>query len=577
MKKGVLFLLSALTFGTLVTTSITSCASSQNDDSVATISIFSKSDVVTYEIENSKETYSAGDKISLKLTFQDGYDLAYVTLNGEKVEDITSITLKSGDNVINIYAKGTNGNEGSTNIRDFVFEATNNGREYSVISYIPSGILPSIVEIPETFNGKPVTSLDYRVNKDGSVISRYNFGGVKGIFIPKTIKNIDGNVFRTNVSVASFKVDEANENFSSDGTNLFNKDKTKLISYAQGSKGEVVIPTTVKTIGEYAFFGANELSKVTLNEGLTKIEKYAFASCKQISEIVIPNSVTQIDEYAFQNCLDLKKVILSESLTRIPSYCFSQCSKIAEITIPASVKTISTYAFFSTGGLKKITFREGLATIGETAFSYTGVEELNFPKSLRSIGKSAFAGCDYLTKVHFEEGIESLGDTVFNVTKQLNEINIPASLTKIGKACFTACLSLKEFVVNENNVNYKSIDGVLFDKEGKTLISYPNSKDAKEYVIPSTTEKLDYHSFNYISNHPLGESSTYYSLENLTIPKSVKIMENPFYGAKLREVIYEGTEEEFLLINSTIIVDNNPVSWNDGSSIAKITYKGSKA
>ena len=85
-----------------------------------------------------------------------------------------------------------------------------------------------------------------------------------------------------------------------------------LVAYA-GDDSNVVIPDTVKIIGEYACSYNNNIKQVTIPDSVTKISKAAFAYCHNITEITIPASVTKIEQYAFSNCTQLKNVTFEAS------------------------------------------------------------------------------------------------------------------------------------------------------------------------------------------------------------------------------------------------------------------------
>ena len=63
------------------------------------------------------------------------------------------------------------------------------------------------------------------------------------------------------------------------------------------------------------------------------------------------------------------------------------------------------------------------------------------------------------------------------------------------KNAFHYCINLKSIDVNINNKKYKSIDGVLFTKDGKTLITYPASKEESSYIIPIDVEEIEFDAF----------------------------------------------------------------------------------
>jgi hypothetical protein len=127
------------------------------------------------------------------------------------------------------------------------------------------------------------------------------------------------------------------------------------------------------------------------------------------------------------------------------------------------------------------------------------------------IDHGAFDGCSGLTSVTIPEGVTSIGQFVFYGCSALVSVTIPASVTKIDFIFhpFWNCPSLKTISVSAQNRQYKDIDGVLFTKDGKTLLVYPaGGKTA--YMIPEGVATIEGAAFRYCK-----------SLASITIPASV--------------------------------------------------------
>jgi hypothetical protein len=101
------------------------------------------------------------------------------------------------------------------------------------------------------------------------------------------------------------------------------------------------------------FQGCSNLINVTLGDGITQIDEYAFYLCKSLSNITIPNGVTSIARYAFANCTALTNITIPSSVTTIGANTFSSCSNLASITsLRTTAPSISSNTFISvkTGG-----------------------------------------------------------------------------------------------------------------------------------------------------------------------------------------------------------------------------------
>jgi len=138
--------------------------------------------------------------------------------------------------------------------------------------------------------------------------------------------------------------------------------KTSTNELIQGCKN-TVIPNSVTSIGEEAFYNCSGLTSINLPDGLTSIGKWAFANCYGITSIVMPDSVTTIEDAAFQGCSGLTSIVISNSVTYIDVSAFGNCSSLTSVTIPDSVTRIAEHAFSNCSSLTSIT---SLATTAPT-------------------------------------------------------------------------------------------------------------------------------------------------------------------------------------------------------------------
>lgn len=79
------------------------------------------------------------------------------------------------------------------------------------------------------------------------------------------------------------------------------------------------------------------------------------------------------------------------------------------------------------------------------------------------------------------------------------KISIPSTIKQLSAASFGSCYYVEEFIVSDGSTDFKSVDGVLFNKNGDTLISYPSGKTDEKYVIPAEVKEVPVHAFYYAS------------------------------------------------------------------------------
>ncbi len=103
----------------------------------------------------------------------------------------------------------------------------------------------------------------------------------------------------------------------------------------------------------------------------------------------------------------------------------------------------------------------------------------------------------------------------FHGNQNLKTAYIPDSVSKIGSIAFTGCSNLTEIIVDDNNLNYCSVDGVLFNKDKTILLAYPAGKSANEYTVPDSVEIIESNAFCYCDY-----------LSNVIIPDSVRVIGN---------------------------------------------------
>ena len=177
---------------------------------------------------------------------------------------------------------------------------------------------------------------------------------------------------------------------------------------------DLVIPNTVNTIRNYAFYGCSALTSITIPNSVTSIGSSAFDRCSSLSSVTIPNSVTSIGSWAFCYCRSLTSITIGNSVKSIRDRAFSCCSSLTSITIPNSVTKIGDYAFEACSGLTSITIGNGVTSIGYNAFrSCSSLTSITIGNSVKSIGHAAFSSCSSLTSITIGNSVTSIGSDAF--------------------------------------------------------------------------------------------------------------------------------------------------------------------
>lgn len=165
---------------------------------------------------------------------------------------------------------------------------------------------------------------------------------------------------------------------------------------------EITVSEGVTSIGNNAFHSCNAESVDLQGTSLVSIGKNAFSRCTMLMSIFIPESVQSIGSEAFSLCEGLSMVELPTTLTIIPDGIFTDCALLESITIPDTVTEIGANAFLRCKVFSLETLPGGIKSIGAAAFENCGsIENLELPKTLESIGEAAFGGT-IIDKASFE-------------------------------------------------------------------------------------------------------------------------------------------------------------------------------
>lgn len=151
-----------------------------------------------------------------------------------------------------------------------------------------------------------------------------------------------------------------------------------------------------------------------------------------------------------------------------------------------------------TDKIKSVIVESGITSIANDAFSgCIKLESVSLPDTLETINGEVFWGCSSLGAIVLPDSLQYIGNKVFTNCSSLISITIPATVTSIGNSAFEYCESLEEIFVDDNNTEYKSIDGVLLSSDGTKLICCPMALNTAHYSMPNTVTKVMSRAFAY--------------------------------------------------------------------------------
>lgn len=243
---------------------------------------------------------------------------------------------------------------------------------------------------------------------------------------------------------------------------------------------KVNIPSKISVIGSSAFRTCMNLKHINLPEGLTTIDSEAFWGSGLEGNLVIPSTVNSVGIYGFAST-NIVSVSFLGDRTNLAANAFERCKNLQDVTLPDKLETIPNYAFLLCTSLSSIDFPETLKTIGACAFyGCESLKDLNLPDSVETIYTEAFGACTGLQSVELPKNLTTL---VLEYTGKTN-----------SRPAFYECRNLSEITVAEENRVYSSYDGCIYNKSKDTLLYVPDGKF--EAKVAKTVKRVERCLFN---------------------------------------------------------------------------------
>ena len=381
-----------------------------------------------------------------------------------------------------------------------IFEKTDAG--YSVTGYEGT---PTVVVIPDTHEGLPVTSIGDEVFAWCTSLT--------SVTIPDSVTSIEGAAFAWCTSLTS-----------------------------------ITIPNGVTSIGSSAFQDCTSLTSITIPDSVTSIEDYAFIGCYKLVEVYNKSSLEitagssdhgEVARYAKHVYTEEGGSWLSDTEDGFrflydgeTGYLVAYLGNETELTLPDSFTAydgtevtsyqINDYAFLNTHRM----MHELIGSNASMSPS-SSLTSVTIPNSVKSIGIGAFMYCDSLTSVTISDSVTSIGDYAFRYCASLASVAIPNGVTSIGWYAFNDCDSLETLTVAPGNPVYRSAGNCIIETETGTLI-----QGCSNSVIPSDG------SVTSIEDYAFAGCT---SLTSVTIPDSVTSIGSGAFSGCTAEIIWGGT------------------------------------
>ena len=322
---------------------------------------------------------------------------------------------------------------------------------------------------------------------------------------------------------------------------------TPIISSPSDTLKHVQLPSTLESIGRYAFWYCNGLTAMPSAPGLKTMDLCAFSSCLNMTEVVLPEGLQSIGESAFTTCQKLTSVTIPRSLRFVSVGAFNYCSKlqtvyadnlsdwcaidfdgiwanpcsfgaslymgeelVKDLVIPDGVEKVGKFQFYGCGSLVSVDFPKSVTAIESTAFEASSVQRVALPSNIKTVGSFAFCGCKSLSELTIEEGLQSIGQYAFSGCSSLKELILPDSLQTMVSYCFQNCTALEQvrFPIGLTDIpayafyECRALRELDFPETLKNIGSYGfyNCDALTSVTFPESVYSIGYNCFGACSN-----------------------------------------------------------------------------
>ncbi|MBR1735875.1 MAG: leucine-rich repeat domain-containing protein, partial [Firmicutes bacterium] len=343
----------------------------------------------------------------------------------------------------------------------------------------------------------------------------YENNDLKTVTISSVVEKIDPDAFVGCNNLEQINVERGSRSYRSEDGILYSADKEVLLCVPIGKKLETFsVPTTVRKIENCAFYGNDKLYSIIFPSELKEIGDHAFTNCSVLSKITTANKLEKIGRYAFAQT-DLSAIGLFSSLKEIGEGAFMG-TNLRSIKIPSSIEVIPEAAFYNCDNLKTVVMGDNVKDIGNYAFCDTAVEEIKLADKTTTIGYACFANCPKLKDIKLAN-VKVIGNAAFANCNEIEYFTVTKNIQQIGGEVFIGCDGLKNINVESGNQTFADIDGVLYDKGMTELIKYPASKYTTNYKLPGNIRNIVEGALDgckFISEYTVEGGNSYFSDED---------------------------------------------------------------
>lgn len=394
-------------------------------------------------------------------------------------------------------------------------------------------------------------SISFNVNEEGVLTSVEGISEINNeVVIPSRVNDIDvieigDKVFADNLFIKKLVIPESVKS-------LGNK-----MCYGAKNLEEVVLPNNITVIPDYAFENCSSLTNINIPtslvqiranafsqtalkefiapESLKEIWLYAFKDAKELRNVELKN-VTEIGDMVFENCEKVESIVIPETLEEIGASVFGGCSSLQDIDLPNKPFALDHNTFYGSAYYEdKSNWENGVLYVDNYLLAinsdFLNLSEYKVKEGTIAIAINAFLNnAENLTKITLPEGLKLIGDKAFSSLYKLESVNIPSSVDTIGYNAFAST------GIYKNSTNW-SDNGLYIDG---WLVNVQNTKISEFEVKEGTIGVSNGSDVSFIPSRAR-------KITKLTLPASLRyIGKNSFKQLTLIKEISLGGSLEFI-------------------------------